>query len=92
MQATRFNVLKKNSSSLILRQNKLACFVNENDFLGLLESTPYASSLMDATTLGITTFSLMTLSIMGLFATLSINETQHNDTQYYSIEGRVTLC
>ncbi len=46
-------------------------------------------------TLSITTFSLMTLSIMsimGLFATLSINETQQNNTHHNGIEFSYTQC
>ncbi len=44
---------------------------------------------MGATTLSITTLSIMTLSIIGLFATLSINGTQHRHSteQYF-----VPLC
>jgi hypothetical protein len=34
----------------------------------------------DATTLSITTFSIMTLNIKGLDMTLSISDTQHNNT------------
>jgi hypothetical protein len=34
------------------------------------------------TTIGIKSLSKMTLSINGLFATLSINNTQHNDIQH----------
>ncbi len=33
-------------------------------------------------TLSITTFIIMTLNIKGLFETFSINDTEHNGTQY----------
>jgi hypothetical protein len=37
-------------------------------------------NLIGATTLSITTFSIMTLTMKGLFVTASINVTQHNKT------------
>jgi hypothetical protein len=39
------------------------------------------SNVPGAKTLSITTFGIMTLSIEAFFATLNINDTQHNDTQ-----------
>ncbi len=44
--------------------------------------------LILAFTLGVTSFSITTLSIMGLFTTLSINDIQHN---LYSVILRVSL-
>jgi hypothetical protein len=35
-----------------------------------------------ATTHSITTLSIVTFSIMGVFSALDINDTQHNDTQH----------
>jgi hypothetical protein len=35
----------------------------------------------DATTFGITTFSIMSLSIIDIIANVSINDAQHNDTR-----------
>jgi hypothetical protein len=39
-----------------------------------------------AKTFSLTTFRIMTLSIMGLFVTLSIDDSQHKDTQDFSVE------
>ncbi len=36
-------------------------------------------------TLSIRIFTKMTISIEGLFATLSVNDTQHNDTHYSTL-------
>ncbi len=53
--------------------------------------------MYDATTLSTTTFSIATLSIMGLFTTFSINGTQHyivkSSTIMLSIEMKgITRC
>ncbi len=42
--------------------------------------------------LSITAFSIMTLSIKGVFATPSINDTQHSGTQYRALLCWVSLC
>ncbi len=43
-------------------------------------------------TLGATTFSITTFSLEGVFATLSISDTQHNSTQHNNTLYRVPLC
>ncbi len=47
---------------------------------------------MGVATLGITTFSIMTLSIIGIFATQSLNDILIDDTQQTSIEFYYAEC
>jgi hypothetical protein len=50
-------------------------------------ATTFSITTLCIMTLSIKTLSIKTLSIIGLFATLGINDIQHNDTQYF-----VSLC
>jgi hypothetical protein len=56
-----------------------------------------ASQVGGATTLNImtfniTTFSIMTISLKGLFATLSLNDTLHNDIQHCDNKPKGFIC
>jgi hypothetical protein len=59
--------------------------------IALLTLSHY-SVLKRATTISIMTFSKITLSIIGLAATLTIYDSHHNDTQHYNIECYYTEC
>ncbi len=63
----------------------LAVF-NLTKLIEKVEKAVMITPLLGAMTLNITTFSKMTLSIRVLFATLSKNNSQHEDTWHKSIE------
>jgi hypothetical protein len=60
--------------------------------------TPLSRIFCGATTLSIMAFSIMTFSINGLYVTLSISDTQHNNTAimlsvaFYSLLSWMLLC
>jgi hypothetical protein len=51
----------------------------------ILSVTTFSIMTLNITTLSITTFSTTTLNKKGLFATLGINDIQHNDTHYVGL-------
>jgi len=77
------------SLSYILSQAKLSYLKHLiKDFDNILKE----ASASNKSQVGATTFSVMTLIIMGLFAALGINDIQHNDnTAYFEVLSTIML-
>jgi hypothetical protein len=74
---------KENVIGMLCWDSQTFLRLSYDHFYDLTDLSTQSQLKMGATTLSITTFSIMTLNIIGLFATLSVNDTQH--TQHNSI-------